>query len=125
MSALVWARRHKNLSGSLVYRQRNRWLCGQSSPQSDGSSTARELKQKGMARYGSDTMEMTWVGTDVLVRPISTLLWARRHQNWSGSLVFKQRNRCFCSQSTPQSDESSVKKQTQNKIYTRCGGQWQ
>ncbi len=79
----------------------------------------------GMTRCGGDAMEMTWVGTDVLVRPMSALVWARRHQNWSGSLVFRKSNRWFCSQSSPQSDENSVTKLKQKKIHTRCDGQWQ
>ncbi len=79
----------------------------------------------GMTRCGGDVMEMMWVGTDVLVRPMSALVWARRRQTWSGSLVFRQRNRWFCSQSSPQSDENSVTKLKQKKIHTRCDGQWQ
>ncbi len=110
MSALLWARKHQNWSGSLVYRQSNRWFCGQSSPQNDESPTVRE-----MTRCGDEAMAITWVGTGLLTRPMSGSVWARRRQNWSGSLVFRQSNRWLCGQSSPQSDEDSVTKLKQIK----------
>ncbi len=72
----------------------------------------------GMTRVGDEAMEITWVGNGVLARPMSVSVWAQRHQNWSGSLVFRQSNRWFCGERSPQSGENSVT--MSKKVHSRC-----